>query len=115
MWVLCLNVNSPSLLLPLLSYIQTQSQGGTLPTRGAGGFALCFCFLSWGGSRAGHFVEPVTHIAFRNKGRQVHSLSGADLCLHTAVFGYVDMVQKFGKLPHEIIVYLFFSGEQSFE
>lgn len=75
-------------------------------------FIYVFC---WGWGRAAHFIEQITRIAFENKGEQAHSLPGANLGLHTAVFGYVNMVQKFGKLPREIIVYLFFSGEQSFE
>lgn len=61
-----------------------------------------------------HFIVQIPCIAFKNQSKRA-SPPEADFCLHTAVFGYADMVQKFGKLPREIIVYLFFSGEQSFK
>jgi hypothetical protein len=43
-------------------------------------------------------IEQILRFAFESKGMQAYSLPGANLCLHTSVFGYAGTVQKHGKL-----------------
>ena len=95
--------------------IQTESQWGTLLTPFFFFSFSLFWFCSWGGDHVLHFIVQIPCVAFKNQSKRASSLPEANFCFHTAVFGYADMVQKFGKLPREIIVYLFFSGEQSFK
>lgn len=105
-----------SVCLSLLSYhSDRESVGNTLNNYYFFFFSFSlFWFCSWGGDHVLHFIVQIPCVAFKNQSKRASSPE-ANFCLHTAVFGYADMVQKFGKLPREIIVYLFFSGEQSFK